>query len=323
MNRHNQLTHPILTSIYNIHRCSGLSREKFLVVGGGGQTTLRVAQALKSLNIADANVMLTTRNQLDLAWEPHRFRDQIQGLIGQFQPTVFILTAALTNVELCEKDPKLNELINVTNTQVALGSALEAGARVVFFSTDYVFDGLYGPYSEDTPTKALSLYGAAKVTIEQFLSSVAPDRSLIVRTTGVYDGLVGSKNFVMQAWQAAKEGRAFRLPADQFANPTWALDLACATLGLVNGGASGIYHVAGKDYLNRVQWFRTILGAAGVPIEKIDILAESYLTKDLGQVAARPLRGGLKIDKVRTFLNWEPEPSESILKGLWHDLNEV
>ena len=130
-------------------------------------------------------------------WEPLDLEAESNVVDGQLQvmqrhirlgePLVLFLAAAFTNVEACETDPEKNQRINLVNTRRVLQWGKALGAHLVFFSTDYVFDGKAGPYGELEPRNALSQYGKVKAEIEEWIQNNAPQSGLIVRTTGVYD----------------------------------------------------------------------------------------------------------------------------------------
>jgi len=184
-------------------------------------------------------------------------------------------------------------------------------ARIAFFSTDYVFDGAAGPYSETEPRHAISVYGKSKVVAEEWLEQQAAD-ALILRTTGVYDYLPGSKNFLMQMISLWSDGKETKIPADQYANPVWARELAKATLELLERGARGIYNVAGATQMKRTDFAAAIARVFGLKAALIVPVA----TKDLAQLAKRPLKGGLKCGKLEKELGWAPAGAVEVLESL-------
>ena len=152
-------------------------------------------------------------------------------------------------VDRCEDHPDEAYDVNVAGTRHVAATAAQHGAALVYYSTDYVFDGKSGPYAEaDTPSP-VSVYGRTKLEAEQAVQTLAP-RHLIVRTTAVYGWDRASRNFAMQVWERVGAGQSMRAPDDQLCNPTLAEFLAEASLRLVQLGVPGVVNVVGKDRLS-------------------------------------------------------------------------
>lgn len=316
-----------------------------LVIGGTGQTGQRLLEQLIGLGIA--NIVSTSRRidglrpagplaqtiasdaakwnervrwfDLDLGTSESELASHLAVLrdsLDESKSTVLVLSAAFTNVDGCEVDPVFCRRVNEHNTITVLDWARrELGARIAFYSSDYVFDGRTGPYDEGEPRSALQAYGRSKAAVEEWLENNDPG-ALILRTTGIYDYIPGSKNFLMQMMALWGEGKITRIPSDQFSNPIWARELAMATIQLLERGASGIYNVAGREWLARSEFARAIARAFGRDPE----LIVPELTCDLSQKAPRPLRGGLKCDKLERELGWAPGEPRVILQALSGDL---
>ncbi len=198
---------------------------------------------------------------------------------------VVYLPASLTNVDYCETHPDESFALNVAGVR----NVEETGARVVYFSSDYVFAGDEGPYRESDPMRPLSVYGQHKALAEQLLS---PD-ALIIRTTVVYGWEVLGKNFVYRLWHTLRDGNELRVPADQIGSPTYAPNLARAAVALEQKGARGVYHVVGPRRASRYEF---ALEAARA-FELNGGLIRPVSTAELGQPAPRPLNGGMICDK--------------------------
>jgi dTDP-4-dehydrorhamnose reductase len=285
--------------------------ERVIVIGGTGQTGRRVVELLYKSGVP--KIVAPSHTKLDLEGDSKRLEEQLQAISSELTPklpTAVVLAAAFTNVEVCETDPEKCDRINVKGTAAVLDWAKRTlGAKLVFYSTDYVFDGTAGPYGEGAQRNALSKYGQAKVAIEEWLERNAPD-ALILRTTGVYDDLAGSKNFFMNMLDLWKQGKTTRIPRDQSANPIWARDLAYATVELLRKKSKGVFHVAGGAQMPRTEFALAIARAFGTD-EK---LIESVLTSDLGQKAKRPLKGGLICEKLRAELGWAPMSPDQVFE---------
>jgi len=206
-----------------------------------------------------------------------------------FRPDVIVHCGALTHVDYCESHEEESFEKTVKSTQNLVELAQRCHARFVFISTDYVFDGRDGPYREEDKMNAINVYGKHKLIAETFVLDNLKD-SLILRVTNVYGDELREKNFVARILSQCREGLRLKLklPYDQFASPTNAFDIARALFLLLNDKKSGIYHIGGSDYMNRVTLALKVLNY--FPDAVYDL--EALPTADLNQAARRPLLGG-------------------------------
>jgi dTDP-4-dehydrorhamnose reductase len=217
-------------------------------------------------------------------------REELEDAIRSLDPDWIFNAAAFTNVDLCEREPAMAGRIN----RDTVGWMAAFGKPMVHVSTDYVFDGEAGPYAEDAPTRPLSVYGATKLESEALALGGSP-RSLVVRTMTVWGQGHGMKtSFVEFVRNSLAARKNIRIVTDQLGNPTLAEDLALAIWKLAEGGRSGLYHVAGSERNSRFEWAQAIAAHYGLDPS----LIEPCLTADLKQPARRPLKSGLRIDKL-------------------------
>ena len=270
-----------------------------LVIGASGQVGEHL---ISGLSARGRDVVSTgflhagpSRISLDL-----RDGQAVAGLFGRVAPRVVYLSAALTNVDYCELHPDESYAVNVEGAATVVREANRAGAAVVFFSTDYIFDGASGPYRETDPARPVCVYGLHKLLAEHYVAAHAA-RRLIVRTTGVYGWESQGKNFVVRLIDALRAGRPLKAPADQTGTPTYAPCLADAVLELVDRGASGVFHVAGSEAASRYEFARAAARAFGLD----ESLIQPVSTPELAQAAPRPLSGGLDISKAQALLQTE------------------
>ena len=220
--------------------------------------------------------------------------------IEEFRPEVIIHAGALTHVDLCEKEPTKSYQMTVASTRNALKLAEKHQAKLVFISTDYIFDGKKGPYLEDDTPNPLSVYGRDKLLAEQTIKSYL--NHLIIRITNVYGDEIRGKNFISRLIEMAKSGEkhSLNLPNDQYATPVNAKDVSKALQLLLTNDCQGVYHLASTDNLNRVQLARRVL--LYYPQNTVEVTHS--ITKLLNQSAERPLKGGLLSHK---FLSQFPD----------------
>jgi dTDP-4-dehydrorhamnose reductase len=205
--------------------------------------------------------------------------------------------AALTHVDYCEEHPAEAYRLNRDAPAAVARAAARQGAGVLFYSTEYVFDGTAGPYGEDDPVNPLSVYGRSKLEGERAVLA-ENRRAVVVRTTVVYGPEPQGKNFVYQLRRLAQAGERMRVPIDQVSSPTYNADLAAASVELAERDLRGVYHVAGREILDRHAFARLACQAFGLDAT----LIEPVPTAVLGQRAQRPLRAGLRIDRARAVL---------------------
>lgn len=214
------------------------------------------------------------------------------------RPEYIINTAAMTNVDACEDNKQEAWNANAIFVEQLSRIALIIEAHLIHFSTDYVFDGSKGPYSESDQPKPISYYGKSKLAGENaVLKSHA--KNTVIRTNVVY-GLTSDnqQDFVKWILKNADASKEMNIVDDQCSNPTLTDDLALAVKRIIEKQRCGIYHIGGNTYCNRYEF--------ALEIAKIFHLDESLFktikTKDLQQPAPRPLIGGLINLKAHTDL---------------------
>ncbi len=227
------------------------------------------------------------------------------------QPRTVFLTAALTHVDYCEDHPEEAFQTNTEGTKNVAKEAARSRSKLVYYSTDYIFDGKSGPYDEEAQPCPASNYGKSKLEAERAIQEILEDY-LILRTTVVYGWDRRSKNFAMQVYQKLQAGIPMQVPEDQVGNPTLVDYLAEASIRLVQQETRGIVNVVGRDLLSRSEFGKALAKVFDMDPEMITPVP----TAGLKQRALRPLRGGLKIEKMSQLLGTEAMSLEEALKRL-------
>ena len=213
--------------------------------------------------------------------------------IEKLRPEIVIHIAAYTDVDGCELDKEKAFAVNAEGTKHVVLAASKCDAKIVYLSTDYVFDGeKREPYSESDPPHPLNVYGHSKLKGEQYVQEGVKD-SLIIRTQWLY-GPFG-KNFVDSILRQATEKSALSIVNDQMGSPTYTLDLARAISELIQFGARGIFHVANGDFCAWDTFAEAILKLSG--INRVKVLPIS--SKELDRPAARPSYSVLSCQKLK------------------------
>ena len=238
-------------------------------------------------------------------------RQRVAALIQRLRPGVVLCPAAIPSVELCELQPEVTRRVNVEGMRNVIEAVGASGGCLVYFSSDYVFDGARGPYSEDDATRPINEYGRQKLECERLVEEKLRD-FLVVRTSTVYGWEEQGKNFVMRLLREMGAGREVRVPCDQMGTPTYAPNLALAVRELVSVGHRGVYHVVGSE---RVDRYRLALMAAEVFGLDSSLLVPVD-TRTLGQAAPRPLDCTMRCDKARAVLQTPLLPARQGLEAM-------
>ena len=288
-----------------------------LVTGSNGLLGQKITEQI----IADKSVNLIATNRgankypikEGYVYETMDILDQVQVrlLLEKYQPNALIHTAAMTNVDTCHGNNEACWQLNVEATKHLASLCDNMGIHFIYVSTDFVFDGLNGPYKEDDLPKPVSFYGESKLAGERVTQQMLGDWT-IIRTILVYGILndMSRSNIVLWAKGALEKGSPINVVNDQFRMPTLAEDLARACLLAVEHRAKGIYHISGKDMMTIADLVRRV-----ADFWSLDKRLITEVSSDsLGQEAKRPKKTGFILDKAMTDLNYQPHSFEEGLK---------
>jgi dTDP-4-dehydrorhamnose reductase len=271
---------------------------KILIMGASGLVGSHLLQACQSRGW---DVLGTYHTFAQPGLMPLKLTDSddVRSLIQKSQPDVVFLPAFRSNVDYCEQNPEETYQINVVGCLNVAQATRDVGAKLVFYSSDYVFNGNAGPYRETDEPDPICVYGRQKLEVEQKIAELG-ENYLILRITVVYGHEAQAKNFVVRLITNLKNGHTMKVPQDQVGSPTLVDDIAEASCRLVEVGATGIFHVAGPDVMSRYQFALNVAEVFGLPTENI----MAVNTPELGQPAQRPLQAGMVCDRLHSSLNW-------------------
>ena len=264
-----------------------------LVVGASGQVGGALLEALRARGHEATGTY--AGHAVEGAW-PLDIRDgnAVEHAVAFVKPDWIFCPAGLSHVDYCESHVEEAMAINRDGPLHLARMGQRLRALFVYYSTDYVFDGAAGPYAEGDTPRPLNVYGRSKLEAERAILDAIP-RALVLRTSVVYGRERQEKNFVYQLIRACREGKPFRPVTDQRASPTYNPDLAAASVELCEREAAGLYHVAGADTIDRWAFAELIVEAFALDGR----YPSPGKTADLNQPAARPLAGGLRVDKAQ------------------------
>lgn len=243
--------------------------------------------------------------------------DMVRTVIADEQPDVVINTAAMTNVDLCEDQKEACDSLNVKAVRYLADACKATGTHLIQISTDFIFDGEDGPYTELDEPNPLSYYGLSKLKSEQLLENHDVDWT-ILRTIilfGVGENLTKG-NIILWAKEMLEKGEPMNIIDDQFRAPTLAEDLADACILAAKKKALGIFHASGKDIMSIYDMVERIGKYYNFSTENLNRIS----TEILSQKAPRPPRTGFILDKAIKELGYQPHSFEECLNMIRQQL---
>ncbi len=220
--------------------------------------------------------------------------DQVREFFEKETPDIIVHAAANPNVDFCETNPEETRAINVEGSKLLIKYAKKYGAKFVFLSSDYVFDGKNGPYDENAAPNPINEYGRQKVEVENIMQDELDDY-IIARTTVVYGWELLGKNFIARLIENNKNKVPTKVPIDQIGSPTYSNNLAEAIKALVEGNKKGIYNITGGEQMDRFEFAKLACKIFGLD----EALLIPVTTEELGQKAKRPLLLGMTTNKLK------------------------
>jgi len=272
---------------------------RWFVTGAGGQ----LATAFEG--VLEGEVFLAREAALDI-----RDADALSAAVRRFEPDVVLHTAAYTNVDGAEADAASAVAVNVEGTRNVVEAVRGTHTLVVYFSTDYVFDGTKGrPYVETDAPAPLNVYGRSKLAGEELVLGWV--RGMVIRTSWLFSET--GHNFVKTILAAGREmataGEPLRVVDDQIGSPTFAGHLAVAVNeALRRGVGPGLYHMAGSGYCSWNEFAREVVELAGIPVE-----VEPIASAELDQAAKRPAFSALASERpIPRLPHWAEGVAEAV-----------
>lgn len=295
------------------------NRLRHLIIGSSGQVGEFLVKTISKNN----EEVISTYNKTNIYNNNHSHPGKlfklditdskaVERLVAEINADVIYIPAANTNVDYCELNQEetnktnLGGIINIINSinNLKLKNKSKKEPLLVFYSTDYVFDGLKGLYSEKDITNPINAYGMQKQLAEQIIQAESK-HYIIIRTTGIFGPESQGKNFVSRLVKNLRDKKEATISDDEFGTPTYAPDLADATLKLVNNIGYGlrnetnnIVNIAGRDYLSRYQFALNIAKTFNCDQNLIIPIKSETLNRP----AKRPLLGGLDIDLAESLI---------------------
>ena len=256
--------------------------KKVLVTGGTGQLGYDLIKKLQQLNI---DVFAPNTNEMNIT-----NKEVVLEQIENYKPDVIFHCAAYTAVDKAEEEKETCYNVNVNGTKNVVEASKKVSAKVVYISTDYVFDGTKeGLYNELDETNPINYYGYTKHCGELEVKKL--EDYLIVRISWVFG--INGKNFVKTMLKLSETKDELSVVSDQVGSPTFTEDLSDLLIDMVNKEKTGIYNVTNEEYCSWYEFAKYIF-----EINNINIKVNPILTKDYKTLAKRPLNSKLSKDKL-------------------------
>lgn len=269
---------------------------KILIIGAAGQVGgafFDVFKRNKDFSVFGADKISSSKIlYLDITK-----KQDIEKLFKKISPDIVILPAAFSNVDACEDKKNFTRQVNVKGVENVVVAAKKRLAKIIYFSTAYIFDGRIGNYRENDNPNPINFYAKTKLKAEKIIQRELNDY-LIIRTNWVFDLGYDQKNFVVRLLASLKRNESVKVPCDQYGNPTLARNIAWVAEELIQKNKKGIYHIVGREKMNKYQWAKR--AAEYFKLNSKLIIPVS--TRSLKQRAARPRKSDLNIQKSKKEL---------------------
>ena len=289
-----------------------------LLVIGNGLTGSKILRKVAMKGITGIGTWYNTKKETE--YKQYKLdktdKNSVIELIKTIKPDAVVDTGAMHNVDGCEREPEKSRRINMEGTENVAKACNKYDSDMLFISTDYVFDGKSDEkYTETDNPNPTSIYAKDKLEAEKIVLETVDD-AIVVRPSVIYGWDVVKDNFVTWAYKELKKGNSINIIDDQYNNPTLADDLADMIISLIENKCRGIYHTAGSECLNRYEFTLEIAEVFGLDKS----LVNPIKTKDLNQLAERPMKCCMDINKITKVLKRRPL---SPIEGLTEMKNQL
>jgi dTDP-4-dehydrorhamnose reductase len=302
--------------------------KKILITGSNGLLGQKLVQLMSVAPYNQTSKLIATARGENRLQSVQNFtyipmdithREQVLRVIFEEKPDSIIHTAAMTQVDDCESQKELCWDLNVNAVKYLAEASKENNSFLVHLSTDFIFDGTAGPYTEEAEPNPLSYYAESKLESEKIVQS-AGIRWAIARTILVYGiaEAMSRSNIILWVKKSLEEGKTIQVVDDQWRTPTLAEDLAMGCYLIAQKEAEGIFNISGYELLT--PYDMAMQTADFFNLDK-SLIVKTDASK-FTQPAKRPPRTGFIIDKAREVLGYHPCSFKEGIAILNRQLNE-
>jgi dTDP-4-dehydrorhamnose reductase len=297
---------------------------KILITGANGLLGQKLVSLLEQEN--DIELLATSRGPSRLQEKGLKYKSldienkaEVEAVVGSYKPDTIIHTAAMTNVDTCEQQKDACWKANVHAVENLAAAAEANGAFLVHLSTDFIFSGEDGPYSEEDAAQPVNYYGESKLASEEVVRNCKAPWA-IIRTVLVYGITPGMSrsNIILWVKEGLQNGKTLQIVDDQLRSPTLAEDLAAGCLLVARNKATGIWHISGDEMLTPYDMAIKTADFFNLDKSLINKTDSSRFT----QPAKRPPKTGFVIHKAKEQLGYKPHSFEEGIALLAEQLTD-
>ena len=292
--------------------------QKTLIIGGSGLVGRILIKKIKDIAKVYATYNTTIINlegakfyQLDV-----RDANRVNNLVKEIQPEIVINAAAKRNTRYCEKNPDEAYKVNVDGTRNIVKACKTINAKMVFISSDQVFDGTKGKYREEDKVNPLNTYGKQKAMAEKIIKNNL-DNWLIIRASYIYGWFTGGDNFVTWVIEKLESGREIQISYDQFVTPIHVENFVDILIKLLENDKKGIYHVGEGECLSKYEFVKRIKETFRFDEAMVKPISSDALNENM----VRPKNNCLDLSKIKNELNFSKYSIKNSLEIMKEESN--
>jgi dTDP-4-dehydrorhamnose reductase len=297
--------------------------ERLIITGGsgfiGGNLALVAARTRSvTATYATRHPEVSTRQpELGIDWVRLDITDAdaVKRSFDESRPDRVIHLAAISNIDTCERDHELADAVNVSGTRNVAEAAAAVGARLVSISTDNVFDGKSGGYTEDDAPNPINYYGRTKAMGEQIVVASSPTALAVRIPLTLGFPLGGGSSHMKGIFDGIRAGKRPWFLSEEWRSPIDVLTLSDALLELADGPEAGLLHVAGVERVSRSDMGMAWLRRLGLPLDRAD-----WMTKR-NDGAIRPADISLDVGRASRVLGTALPDLEKCNERIWRNTN--
>ncbi len=263
---------------------------KFLITGVGGQLGYDIERELKSRGYKDDDILAIDRQEMDIT-----DKNQVDKVISEFNPDVIFHCAAWTQVDKAEEMDEACTNVNVIGTKNITDASIKTGSKLIYMSTDYVFDGTKdGIYTEEDEVNPMSVYGKTKYLGEEEVRRNS--NHFITRISWVFG--INGNNFIKTMLNLSDRFDTLNVVSDQIGSPTYTVDLAKLLVDMAHTDKYGTYNATNEGYTSWAEFAEYIFKVNNKDVTVNHVSTEEYLELTKTKQAYRPRNSRLSKDKL-------------------------
>jgi len=286
---------------------------KILVTGASGLLGSKVVQELQLeghqvIPTSHSKSLYPTSIILDITQNK-----DVYELITKTKPNIIVHAAAETKVDLCEKQPEYAHKVNVQGTRNIAKACQKAETKLIYISTDYVFNGETGNYIEEDKTNPINTYGLTKLQGERETKNNCKNY-LILRTSVNFGWHQHKSNFATWIIASLRQGKTINVVTDHYNTPTLTDNLAQVIVETIEKDVTGVYHTSGSERISRYNFARKIAEIFNLNPKLIKLIKMKDLETSGIWLAKRPADSSLSIFKIQNVISTKILNVEEALK---------